>query len=260
MLLNSVILVLREMLEAAMVVSLFMAFSTVTNQGQGYVLRSIVIGLMMGAVYAYQLPVFSQWLGGAGQEIINTAIHASIFVCLLVFSFLNAFNTVQHSTLLRACIGLAIVLAISRESAEVMLYISGFSGMQSLMTSVITGSLIGLGLGLSVGVFLYYLMINLSIQSTRRLIHILVVMVAGSMMAQATQFLVQADWLPNTSPAWDTRDIISESSLPGQLLSALMAYEATPSYLQVFIYLLSLSAMLMVIIGGCYFKKYADKK
>lgn len=243
-----------------MVVSLFMAFSTVTKQGHGYLLRSIVIGLMVGAVYAYKLPDFSQWFGGVGQEIINTVIHASIFVCLLVFSFLNALNTVQQSTLLRSCIGLAIVLAISRESAEIMLYVSGFSGMQSLMTSVITGSLIGLGLGLSVGVFLYYLMISLPTQSTRRLIHILVVMVAGSMMAQATQFLIQADWLPSTSPAWDTSHIIRESSLPGQLLYALMAYEATPSYLQVFIYLLSLLVMLMVITGGCYFKKNADEK
>lgn len=260
MLLNSVILVLREVLEAAMVVSLFMAFSTVAKQSHGYVLRAIAIGLLVGAVYAYKLPDFSQWFDGVGQEIINTAIHASIFVCLLVFSFLNAFNTVQQSTLLRACIGLAIVLTISRESAEVMLYISGFSGMQSLMTSVITGSLIGLGLGLSVGVFLYYLMISLPTKSTRRLIHILVVMVAGSMMAQATQFLIQADWLPSTAPAWDSSHIISESSLPGQLLYALMAYEATPSHLQVFIYLLSLLAMLLAIAGGCYFKKNANEK
>jgi len=258
MLINSVILVLREVLEAAMVVSLFMAFFTVVRQSHVFLLRAILLGLIAGAIYAVNLPTFGNWFGGVGQELMNTLIHAGIYICLLIFSFLNAAKTTKQSTLLNACIGLAIVLAISRESAEVMLYVSGFSAMQSLMLSVITGGLIGLMLGLSVGVFLYYLMISLPVNQTRRLIHILIVMVAGSMMAQATQFLIQADWLPATQMAWDTSAIVSEHSLTGQLLYALMAYEATPSMLQVVIYLLSLIVMGLAIFIGCYMQKRAN--
>ncbi|MDT8310664.1 MAG: FTR1 family protein [Methylophaga sp.] len=257
MLLNSVILVLREVLEAAMVVSMFMAFFTVTNLRHSFLLRAILIGLFAGSIYAFNLPNFSLWFDGVGQEIVNTALHAGIFICLFAFAFLNSCNTTPQSGLLRIFVGLAIVMAISRESAEIMLYISGFSGMQSVLTSVVTGSLIGLGLGMSVGVFLYYLMISLSGPYTRWLIHVLVVMVAGSMMAQASQFLIQADWLPSSSPLWDSSGLISEHSLSGQLLYALMGYEATPSALQVIIYALSLILMLLAIASGCYLKKSA---
>lgn len=256
MLLNSVILVLREVLEAAMVVSLFMAFFTITNLRHSFLLRAIIMGFVAGSIYAFYLPSFIQWFNGVGQEIVNTAIHLGIFICLLVFAFLNSCNKAPKFTQIRIFIGLAIVLAISRESAEIILYISGFSAMKSLLTSVVTGSLIGLGLGLSVGIFLYYLMISLSISHTRQLIHILVVMVAGSMMAQATQFLIQADWLPASTPLWDSSGFISEHSLSGQLLYALMAYEATPTALQVIVYVLSLILMLLAIASGCYLKKH----
>lgn len=241
-----------------MVVSLFMAFSTEAKQGHGYLLVAIVLGLLAGWGYANNLTTFSHWFNGVGQEIIHSVIHVTTFLCLLVFSFFNARNTAKQSAFLKVVVGIAVVLAISRESAEIMLYISGFTGVQSLMPSVIAGSLIGLGLGLSVGVFLYYLMISLSGKQTRRVIHVLVVMVAGSMMAQATQMLIQADWLPSTALAWDSSGIISEHSLIGQLLYALMAYEATPTKLQVFVYAMSLMAMLMAIAGGCYFKKQTD--
>ena len=48
MLLNSVILVLREVLEAAMVVSLFMAFTTVSQQARSFLLKAILLGLIAG--------------------------------------------------------------------------------------------------------------------------------------------------------------------------------------------------------------------
>ena len=70
------------------------------------------------------------------------------------------------------------------------------------------------------------------------------------MMSQATQFLIQADWLASTEPVWDSSHIISEHSLPGQLLYALMAYEATPTWSQIIIYLTSLLLMLIVILSG----------
>ena len=70
------------------------------------------------------------------------------------------------------------------------------------------------------------------------------------MMSQATQFLIQADWLASSNPVWDSSHLISEHSLPGQLLYALMAYEATPTWSQILVYLTSLLLMLIVIVSG----------
>ena len=45
--------------------------------------------------------------------------------------------------------------------------------------------------------------------------------------------LVQADWLPSQAPLWDTSAALPENSPPGQLLYALLGYEATPGPWQV---------------------------
>lgn len=250
MLLNSVILVLREVLEAAMVVSLFMAFTTVSGHSRIFLVKAIILGLITGAIYAYYLSFISTWFEGVGQEIVNTMIHIGIYLFMIAFLFLLAKNILLPNRLVKLLITMAIILAISRESAEIILYISGFRSDSFLMGSVVTGGLIGLGIGLSCGVFLYHLMIALKPVSAIKLIGLLVIMVGGSMMSQATQFLIQADWLPATEPVWDSSHIISEHSLPGQLLYALMAYEATPTLSQLLVYICSLLIMLLVIFIG----------
>ncbi|HAO23985.1 MULTISPECIES: FTR1 family protein [unclassified Methylophaga] len=250
MLLNSVILVLREVLEAAMVVSLFMAFTTVSQQSRRFLIKAILLGLIAGATYAYFLPEVSNWLEGVGQEITNTAIHIGIYCCLTVFLWLISRDINLPNQLVKGMMMTAIILAISRESAEIMLYISGFRSDHFLMQSVLSGSLIGLGIGVSCGIFLYHLMIALKPAAAAKCICILVVIVGSSMMSQATQFLIQADWLASSNPVWDSSHLISEHSLPGQLLYALMAYEATPTWSQILVYLTSLLLMLIVIVSG----------
>jgi high-affinity iron transporter len=255
MLLNSVILVLREVLEAAMVVSLFMAFTAVSGHSRSFLVKAIILGLITGAFYAYYLSFISTWFDGVGQEIVNTVIHIGIYLLMTAFLFLLAKNILLPNRLVKLLITLAIILAISRESAEIILYISGFRSDSFLMSSVVTGGMIGLGIGLSCGVFLYHLMIALNPVSAIKLICLLVIMVGGSMMSQATQFLIQADWLPATEPVWDSSHIISEHSLPGQLLYALMAYEATPTLSQLLVYICSLLIMLLMIFIGSHLRQ-----
>ena len=53
------------------------------------------------------------------------------------------------------------------------------------------------------------------------------------MWAQASALLTQADWLPATAPLWDTSAVVPQGSMLGQLLYALIGYEATPGPWQV---------------------------
>jgi high-affinity iron transporter len=60
------------------------------------------------------------------------------------------------------------------------------------------------------------------------------------MMSQATQLFTQADWLPAQYALWNSSWLVEEQSVTGQLLYALLGYEATPTPLQVYVYGLSL--------------------
>jgi high-affinity iron transporter len=80
------------------------------------------------------------------------------------------------------------------------------------------------------------------------------------MSAQATGLLIQADWLSVAGPVWDSSGLIAEDSLPGQLLYALIGYEASPSAIEVFIYAASLAIMaLSVLIGWTLFAHRSDE-
>ena len=70
------------------------------------------------------------------------------------------------------------------------------------------------------------------------------------MCAQATLLLIQADGLPAQAPLWNSSRWLPESSPLGQLLYALIGYEATPSPLVVGIYLASMIIALTVALGG----------
>jgi high-affinity iron transporter len=66
------------------------------------------------------------------------------------------------------------------------------------------------------------------------------------MTLQATALLIQADWLPADYPLWDSSALLAEQSVAGQLLYALVGYEATPTALQLGAYLTAV----LVILGA----------
>jgi high-affinity iron transporter len=72
---------------------------------------------------------------------------------------------------------------------------------------------------------------------------VLAIIVAG-LSLQAVSLLLQVDLLPSRPPLWDSSSIISEQSLSGQLLYALIGYEATPTLWHVIAYT---SVMLVIV-------------
>jgi len=257
MLLNAVILVLREVIEAALIFSLFLAFSQLFGRAKVSLLLALVMGLVLATFYALNINSISQWLDGVGQEIINASICFLIYLLLLIFVIrVISEKTQQDSWLSSATMIAGIILATTQEGAEIILYIHGFSFSPELFRPVLFGSLIGAGIGLSVGIFIYYLLINLSKTARLGVGFVIVLLIAGSTLLQSAQLLTQADWIPSQYPLWDSSTLISEHSFGGQMLYALVGYEATPTPIQVISYLVGL--MLILVLSG-YFYFYHKK-
>ena len=89
----------------------------------------------------------------------------------------------------------------------------------------------------------YYLLLALPARRTLLISLILLSLTAAGMCAQATKLLIQADWISVAGPLWNTSGILPEESLAGQLLYALIGYEASPSAAEVAIYAGSLAIM-----------------
>jgi high-affinity iron transporter len=250
-LLSSVILVLREVLEAALLVSLLLAFSRKLSIHSSWVLIAIVAGLLGSAIYGFNIELVSELFEGVGQEVVNALLQICIYLLLCslaVFAVRHYRGAHVPLRLVTIVMTLCVLLAIVREGSEVMLYISGFVSLPDLRVPVMAGSAIGAGIGLSVGAVFYYAILSLHGRAAAIVGAFLLSLVAAGMASQAAQLLIQADWLPSHYPVWDTSWLIDEQSVTGQLLYALIGYEATPTALQVAIHFASIMFIILVAV------------
>ena len=249
MLLNAVIIILREVIEASLITSLFLTFSKAFNFPRPWLLKALLLGLSFAAIYAMNIASVSQWFEGVGQEIINATIQTMIYLVLLIFLTVAMRPlTPLRQRLLTAIMMIGVIFATVREGSEIIIYIHGFVTLSELLRSVLLGSAIGAGIGISIGVCIYYVLINMPIKISVRVGYVLSILVAGSMISQTIQQLTQADWVVSQYPIWDTSMWISEHSVTGQLLYALIGYEATPTAIQITAYLFAL--IIIILFSG----------
>lgn len=258
MFLNSVILVLQEMIEAALLISVLLVFTHLLQKNwvEAFVLRtrwvaiSIAIGGAGAAIYSYYTPQISEMFDYVGQEVFNASIHILSLLLIFLLAFMVpghrlSLSVAQRSRAAAFCMTGIVMFSIIREGSEIIQYIGGIAGQEENFTPVVVGGFIGAGIGISTGVLLFYGLISLSATWSFRLSLLLLCLIAGNMGSQAVLLLTQADWLPYTAIAWNSSSALPENSIVGHLLYALIGYEATPSILQVSIYLLGIVLILV---------------
>ncbi len=235
MLLTSVIIVLREVLEAALIISVLLALSRIAGIRLNWVRWAIGLGVLGSVIYASNTAIVSDWFDGVGQEVINALLQISVYVCLVIFAvYFAATHKADDANKqrLQALMTVVVSLAIVREGSEIFLYLSGFVGDMTQFTPILTGGLVGAGIGISAGALVYYLLLNLKRDIIPYLSTVLLASVAAGMAGQAALLLIQADWLPSQQALWDSSQWLPEDSVSGQLLYALIGYEASPTPVQ----------------------------
>lgn len=241
MFLNSVVLILQEILEAALLISVLLVFTRLRGIRPFWVIAAIAAGAIGAYFFARHMASISEWFDYVGQEVMNAFIQFTILFILAIFATMYLGNThPSHSAQMNrgfiVCTLLLVALSLTREGSEVFIYIGGALGDPSHVQPTLTGSGIGAGIGISAGVLIYYGLLGLPAKwiSTSGLL--LLSLVGGNMASQATLLLTQADWLPYSRILWDTSNGLPENSILGHLLYAIIGYEATPSLFQVFSY------------------------
>lgn len=248
MLLTSVVLLLQETLEAALLIAVLAALGSMKGCRASWLPWGLGIGLALGYLYAGAMGTVSEWFDYVGQEVVNALLQITIALALgaLAWTIAAPEACTRRFRLLAA---LAVVLAVTREGSEVLMYLGGFLQQGDAFQAVLLGSGIGFGIGLSLGILLFYSLFGLPGRGSLAASVLLLALFAGNMLAQAALQLIQADWLASAAPAWDTSSWISEQSVTGQLLYALIGYEATPAPVQVAAYLFGVIAVLAAYAG-----------
>jgi high-affinity iron transporter len=258
MLLTSVVLILQETLEAALLVAMLAVATLHTGRRLSWLPWGFLAGCLLGYAYAVNLQRVSEWFDFAGQELTNAVLQLAIAAAIVPLAWLIVRSPVQGGAAERAPAGragpaafpfaplcaLTILLAITREGSEIMVYLGGFLGQDDKVQAVLIGSALGFGIGVSVGLLVFYGLLALGGGRGRRVTVTLLALFSGNMLAQSALQLTQADWLPAGVTLWDSSAWLPEHSIAGRLLYALLGYESSPSLAQVLAYLAGAAAVL----------------
>ena len=243
----SLIIVFREAMEAGLIVGIILA-ATQGVAGRG---RWIAGGIAGGVAGASLVAVFAAALSdafeGAGQEIFTAAILGFAVVMLgwhivwmsrhargMAAEFREVGQAVRLGQRSLAALAGVVAIAVLREGAEVVLFLYGsIVGSQTTAASIAVGGIGGLALAAALSLLLYRGLVAIPLHHLFRVTNWLIALLAAGMAGQAAAILHSADLLPGFGEhLWDSSALLSDSSIAGKALHALVGYSARPSGIQ----------------------------
>ncbi|WIO73848.1 FTR1 family protein [Porticoccaceae bacterium LTM1] len=251
MMLTAVIIVLREALEAALLTSVLLALSRLLMLSYRWFALSLLLGIVGACIYALNMSSVSEWFDYRGQELVNGLLQLFSFlsaVMVVIFVGLFGNQSLLKNWPIKLVLAITMMMAVIREGAEIFIYVQGFLGDSEKFGSVLTGGLVGAAIGASIGAILYY---SLAFNNSQRAIlwcQLVLAVVATGILSQVVPLFEQVDILPSTERLWDSSLFIDEQSLLGQLLYAIVGYEATPSLYQLVVYIAGIAAFVAALV------------
>jgi high-affinity iron transporter len=247
------IIVFREVLEAALVVSIVLAASHGIKGRNLTVVAGGVVGLAGAAAVALFADAIAGAVEGIGQELFNAAV-LCIAVSMLawhniwmakharsmVSGLQAAGNRVQSGERPLYFLGILIAVALLREGSEVVLFLYGVAASGSSGATMLAGGLSGLLAGVLLGVTLYAGLLRIPTRYLFQATSWMILLLAAGMASQAVRYLMQAGVVPEEMPLWNSSAILPPESIAGQFLHAFAGYDATPAPLQITVYLVTI--------------------
>jgi len=256
----SFIIVLREVFEVALIISIALAAS----KGLAGSRRAILMGSLAGIAGALVLASATGWLGetleGMGPDVFNACV---LLAAVLMLSWHHIWMQRHGAEIARelkavggqvsagarplGALATVVALAALREGAEVVLFLYGVAAGGAAAGPMFIGSLLGLAAGAAAGTLLYLGLMRIPPRYLFAVTGWMLLFLAAGMAAQAAALLVQSGWLPAiVEPAWDSSSLLSQHSALGQLLHALAGYDDRPSGIQLLFFGVTFASVLLL--------------
>jgi len=247
------VLVFREVLEAALVVSVVFAATRGVPRRTRWVGAGVAAGVLGAVGVALSAGVIAEAAAGMGQELFNASVLFAAVVMIAWHAIWMATHGKEMALQMQAlgnevsvgrrpltALLIVVAIAVLREGSEVVLFLFAQAAGGSDWIDIAGGIALGIGGGIATGVALYLGLLRIPVRHFFTATNWLLLLLAAGMASQAARFLVQADLLPALGARlWDTSALLSDRSLLGQTLHALIGYDARPAGVQVVFYVVT---------------------
>lgn len=260
---DAILLVLREVLEAALIITMLMVTSRKLSASLHWIIAALVLGVISSWILAHYAYTIADAFEGTGQEWVNTTLYLLVIMLFiliaavitpLIFSapkqliYLSPTATpARLRCIFVGCALFVVSLSLAREVAEIWIYLGGFAQQPNKLQSALIGGAIGLGIGASLGVITYYLLVFISVRRFLCFLFTFLLLLCGGLAMQIAKQLMQIGVLDSTEPLWDSSQLVNEHSWVGELLYALIGYDSSPSTIQVIFYGLAITPLVLTL-------------
>ncbi len=257
--LASLVIVFREVLEAGLIIGVVLAATQRIRSRAGWIAGGIGAGVLGAALLAAFAGRLSAALSGNGQEVFN----ASVLIAAVLMLGWHAIWMSRHGRAMAremramgqavtagetSLVAMAVVVAVAvlREGSEVVLFLYGIAAStQGGPVPLLVGGALGVLGGAAVSWLLYRGLVVIPLRHLFAVMNVLIALLAAGMAGRAVAILAGADLIPAWGyQIWDTSWLLSDASLPGRALQALIGYSDRPMGVQLAAYLATLCVLL----------------
>jgi high-affinity iron transporter len=252
---STLVIVFRESLEAALIVSIVLAASRGIAGRTTYVVAGFLAGLLGAGIVAVFADTIAGLFEGSGSDLFNATVLLAAVAMLtwhqawmsshgreMAASARQLGENVRSGAKPLSALAIVTAVAVLREGSETVLFLYGIAAEGSSEAgSMLLGGLAGLVMAIIIGWLIYSGLARISMRHIFRVTGVIVTLLAAGLAAQAAAFLAQTGWLPPLgNRVWDTSWLLSQDSIPGQFLHIVVGYVAEPQGIQVVFYVLTL--------------------
>jgi high-affinity iron transporter len=267
--LPSFVIALREGIEAALIVSIILAYLKqlgATDRSR-LVWWGTGIAVVLSAAVGTAIFAAGAEFEGKAEEIFEGLVTLAAVVVLTWMIFWMRRQGARIKSELHEKVDTALVtgglalaglafFAVLREGIETALFLFAAAkgtvveGTTAAASSQILGAVLGLALAIVLGVLLYRGGIRLNLRSFFRVTGVILIVVAAGLLAYSLHELQEAGWLPFLEGhAYDLSASLPDDEGAGAILRGLVGYNADPTWLEVVGWLAYL-----VIVGTLFLK------
>jgi high-affinity iron transporter len=263
--LATLVIFLREGVEASMIVAILLAYLNRTDQRQYF--RDVYLGVGAalilaagGGLIAYV--TIRTYAGSRVQTIFETGTYLLAAVILTYMTFwmrshargMKAdLQSRADSAMTRgARTGLALLAfqAVGREGLETVVFTLAIAFSTNHPGNLLLGAVIGLAIALAIAFAMYRLGHRINLGRFFMIVGSLLMIFAAGLLVDAVQNMQELGWLPvATHTLWHTGAILNEDSAIGDIAHTFFGYAQSPTVLQALVYVLYLTVVLLAFFG-----------
>ena len=248
---SSLLITLREGLEAALIIGIILAYLSRTDNRQGF--KPVWLGVALAVVTSLATGVIIFLLAGefSGQaeeifEGVAMLVATGVLTWMILWMRKQAINIKAHlhaqiQSVLTGGSSLGLVIlafvVVVREGIESVLFLFAATRVAESPVSFTVGGFLGLAIAVGIGYTIYRGTSRLNLRTFFNVTSIVLIVFAAGLLAHGIHEFHEAGIIPPlVEHVWDINHILPEKSTPGRFLSAIIGYNGNPSLVEVIAY------------------------